>query len=100
MTFQIQSTTEGIERIGGIALIGEMARSSGLRQSKGNRRSLGTAKDGNTFFILKRNLRRESTEYGRAVAQTLGEKRIDPAGTVVYTGTLVSQKLVLVDILK
>lgn len=46
------------------------------------------AKEGNTFFILKRNLRRESTEYWREVAQTLGEKRIDPTGTVVYTGTL------------
>ncbi len=40
------------------------------------------------FFIIKRNLRRESVAYWHDMAQTLGQKRQDRPGKDVYTGVI------------
>jgi len=41
-----------------------------------------------SFLLIKRNPRRESREEWLEIAQTLGEKRIDRPGKIVYTGTI------------
>ena len=40
------------------------------------------------FFLIKRNLRRESLEQWRDIAETLGTVRHPRAGKAVYTGTI------------
>jgi len=41
-----------------------------------------------SFFLIKRNPRRERRDEWLEIAQTLGKKRIDRPGKIVYTGTI------------
>jgi hypothetical protein len=47
MAFEVQSTTEQLESVAGLALAGEIARASGLAASAGNRRSFA-----NTLSVM------------------------------------------------
>jgi hypothetical protein len=51
-------------------------------------KALIKTEDETPFFIIKRNLRRESATYWHDLAQTLGEKRNDRPGKDVYTGVV------------
>jgi len=51
-------------------------------------RAFVETKDGTPFFIIKRNLRRESAVHWHELAQALGDKRNDRPGKDVYTGVI------------